>query len=123
MSAAVSAALANSDFLYDDDTIRTAVSSKGMFQLLDSVETLKLDIYPREMIPGELERSNWIEVFEGVHVPVASRADAAASKLVWISKGSHKSRRDLRRMFRLADPEERQRIAAARRSARALGAA
>ncbi len=31
--------------------------SDSMFQLLDRVESLKLDIYPRELIPGELSRS------------------------------------------------------------------
>ena len=71
-----------------------------MFQLLDNVEALKLDIYPRELIAGELDRSCLVEVFAGVEFPVASRADVA-SKLVWISKGSHKSRRDLRQIYRI----------------------
>ena len=70
-----------------------------MFQLLDRVESLKLDIYPRELIAGELDRSVSQEVFEGEELPVASCADVAVSKLVWISKGSHKSRRDLRQVF------------------------
>ena len=81
-----------------------------MFQLFDSEEALKLDIYPREMIPGELQRSAMIEVFEGMHLPVASRADAAVSKLAWVSKGSHKSRRDLRQIFRLAGESDQERI-------------
>ena len=36
-----------------------------------------------------------------------SRVDAAASKLIWISKGSHKSRRDLRAIVRRADEASR----------------
>jgi hypothetical protein len=104
------AALAASDFLYNEDAIRSAVVAREMFQLLDLVEMLKLDVYPREMIPGELQRSIQLEVFEGVRVPIASRIDAAVSKLIWISKGSHKSRRDLRQLFRLATEDERQRI-------------
>ena len=52
-------------------------------------------------------RSVRLEVFEGVFLPVASRPDAAASKLVWVSKGSHKSRRDLRQLWRRATPDER----------------
>ncbi|MBC8355601.1 MAG: nucleotidyl transferase AbiEii/AbiGii toxin family protein [Planctomycetes bacterium] len=94
------ASLDESEFIFDAGAVRRAVAQRDMFQLLDSIEALKLDIYPREMIPGELDRSQSVEVFEGVELPMASRADAAASKLVWISKGSHKSRRDLRQIFR-----------------------
>lgn len=92
--------LDKSDFLFDVQAIRQAVERGGMFQLFDNAEALKLDIYPRELIAGELNRSQVMEVFDGMQVPVASRADAAASKLVWISKGSHKSRRDLRQIYR-----------------------
>jgi hypothetical protein len=74
--------LAESDFLFDAPSIRRAVEEHGMFQLFDNAEALKLDIYPRELIAGELHRSQQIEVFEGMYLPVASRADAAASKLV-----------------------------------------
>lgn len=88
-----------SGFLLDADSIRQAVDRKGMFQLLDLESSLKLDLYPRELIAGELNRSQSFEIFEGMYLPVVSRADAAASKLVWISKGSHKSRNDLRTLF------------------------
>ena len=103
-------ALDRTDFLFDEAAVRAAVKQKQMFQLLDTKEALKLDVYPRELIPGELQRSVTIEVFEGMHVPTASRADAAASKLVWISKGSHKSRRDLRQIVRLANDSEKNAI-------------
>jgi len=98
--------LDSSDFIYDAESISTAVAERGMFQLLDSFESLKLDIYPRELIPGELKRSMMAEVFEGEKLPIASRIDSAVSKLVWISKGSHKSRRDFRQIYRLASPTE-----------------
>ena len=52
-----------------------------MFQLFDMSEALKIDVYPRELVPGELDRSTLLEVFEGMPLPVASRSDAAASKL------------------------------------------
>ncbi len=61
---------------------------------------MKLDIYPRELIPGELQRSEMMELFAGVFLPVVSRCDAALSKLIWIEKGSQRSRRDLRSIFR-----------------------
>jgi hypothetical protein len=43
-------------------------------------------------------------------LPLASCADVGAAKLVWISKGSPKSRRDLRQLFRLASEADRHRI-------------
>ncbi len=100
----------DSDFIYEPDSVRSAVAEQGMFQLLDRVESLKLDIYPRELIPGELDRSVAQEVFEGEELPVASRADTAVSKLIWISKGSHKSRRDLRHIVRLASADDQKAI-------------
>jgi len=101
------ASLVESDFMFDADSVRHAVDSRGMFQLFDNTEALKLDIYPRELVAGELDRSEQVEVFEGVFIPVASRVDAAVSKLVWISKGSHKSRRDLRQLVRTATDSDR----------------
>ena len=44
-------------------------------------------------------------------LPVVCRVDAAASKLVWISKGSHKSRRDLRAIHRGANHVQQAEIA------------
>ena len=42
----------------------------------------------------------------GLTLPVASRPDLVLSKLIWISKGSHKSRRDLRQiMLRVSEVE------------------
>jgi hypothetical protein len=101
------AALDQSDFMFNATSLKQAIDEHGMFQLFDKVEALKLDIYPRELIAGELDRSCMVEVFDGVELPVASRADSAASKLVWISKGSHKSRRDLRQIYRTGNDEDR----------------
>lgn len=56
-------AISKSDFIYNEGAIRQAVAKAGVFQLLDKVECLKLDIYVREMIVGELDRSEQIEVF------------------------------------------------------------
>jgi hypothetical protein len=43
-------------FLVDEETARRSVAEGGMFQLLDLRESLKIDLYPREMISGELDR-------------------------------------------------------------------
>ncbi|MFM7035399.1 MAG: hypothetical protein ACKOYJ_09525 [Planctomycetia bacterium] len=60
-------------FVLDAQAVRHAVAERLMFQLFDMAEALKIDIYPREMIPGELGRSAMLEVFEGMSLPVASR--------------------------------------------------
>ena len=109
------AAAEQAGFLLDAASIRRAVAERSMFQLFDMSEALKIDVYPRELVPGELDRSTMLEVFEGMPLPVASRPDAAASKLAWASKGSHKSRRDLRQIVRqmaAGDRSELDRLAA-----------
>jgi hypothetical protein len=108
------AAAEQAGFLLDAESVRRAVADRTMFQLFDMSEALKIDVYPRELVPGELDRSALLEVFEGMQLPVASRADAAASKLAWAAKGSHKSRRDVRQIIRrmaAADRSELDRLA------------
>ena len=102
--------LRESGFLFDEKSLRLAVREGSMFQLLDDRESLKLDVYPRELIPGELSRSQAFEIFPGLALPIASRSDIAVSKLLWISKGSHKSRRDFRHIFRSSDTAAQQTI-------------
>lgn len=102
--------LTESDFVYSEETVSQAVRNKGLFQLFDSVESLKLDIYPRELIEGELSRSQNVEIFESVALPIASRVDAAVSKLIWVSKGSHKSRRDFRQIAMRSNEVEKKAI-------------
>lgn len=94
-------------FMVDAASARRAIADGSMFQAYDMSEALKFDLYPRELIPGELGRSTLLEVFGGVRLPVVSLPDAAASKLIWSSKGSHKSRRDLRHMARSLTGAER----------------
>ncbi len=111
-------AISKSDFLYTEHVLRHGVLNGEMFQLLDTKESLKLDIYPRELIPGELKRSETAELFGGVYLPIVSRIDAALSKLIWIDKGSHRSRRDLRSIFRNCNSDQQ---ASVRESARSFG--
>lgn len=77
-----------------------------MFQIIDSQECLKVDLYPRELAPGALDRSIWFDLTPQLRIPIASRPDVVISKLVWISKGSHKSRRDVKWLMRGATQEE-----------------
>lgn len=86
-------------FLLDQAAIRQAVSTGRQFQLFHPRELLKLDFYPRELVPGELERAVPAEIFPGVMFPIITSRDLVACKLIWISKGSHKSRRDVRQLI------------------------
>lgn len=93
-------------FLFNEETIRHAVKTERQFQLIDIQSTLKLDLYPRELVPGGLDRSVAIEILPGLRLPVASRPDLVLSKLIWISKGSHKSRRDVKQIMLRANVAE-----------------
>ncbi len=98
--------LARADFEFSANTASAAITAGKMFQVLDSETVVKLDLYVRCLIPGELERSVMVELFPGTRYPVVSRADAVLSKLIWIQHGSHRSRRDLRRLMEGASAEE-----------------
>ena len=100
------AALIEAGFYLEQSTARAAIDGKRMFQILDIEEALKLDLYLEHSIPGELDRSVTAEVLPGLALPIAARSDAALSKLIWASKGSHKSRRDLRRILERATSED-----------------
>jgi hypothetical protein len=117
---ALLAALSGAGFEFGESTARRAIESRQMFQVLDVDEVIKLDLYVRCLIPGELDRSIKAELFPGVTLPIVSRPDAALSKLIWIQHGSHRSRRDLRRIVDGATQEEE---ATVRRSAADMGLA
>ena len=102
--------LAGAGFELNDETARNAIRDGGMFQILDVERVVKVDLYVRCLVPGELDRSVPGELFEGRTFPVVARVDAVLSKLIWIGHGSHRSRRDLRRLFDGATAEERDRI-------------
>lgn len=103
--------LADSDFQFTEVTVRQALADKTQFQLLDTVEVLKLDVYPHECVPGELGRTVLMPILGSSPLPVASRQDSLVAKLVWISKGSHKSRRDLRVLYRNTDTAQKEFVA------------
>jgi hypothetical protein len=91
--------IADAGYGFTEQTVHEAVAAGRQFQLFHAATAAKLDFYPRELVPGELARSTILELLPGVDLPVVSRSDFAIAKLIWISKGSHKSRRDLRQMM------------------------
>lgn len=94
------------NYVASEATIRDVAKRGRMFQIIDSEECLKVDVYPRELVEGALDRSVWVELTTELKFPIASRPDVVASKLFWISKSSHKRRRDVRQLLLAATDEE-----------------
>lgn len=103
-------ALRSRQYHFSEAAVREAILDGKLFQLLDTVEMLKLDVYPRELVAGELQRSTLVELLPGIRLPVVSRTDLAVAKLIWVSKGSHKSRRDVRQVLLRATVAEMQTV-------------
>ncbi len=89
------AALSGAGFIFGEATVRRSIASGGMFQLLEPEEVVKLDLYTRCLLLGELDRSVRAEIFPDMSLPFVACPGAALSKLIWIHRGSHRSRRDL----------------------------
>jgi len=88
------------EFLIDPAVARDAIKRRGLFQALDEETLIKVDLHVGESIPGELQRSKIEEVLPGVSVPLVSKEDAIIAKLLWLKKGSHKSRQDILMMLK-----------------------
>jgi hypothetical protein len=92
------------DFFIDEIAAANAVLEQRMFQALDRKTMIKVDFHVGEMIPGELDRSRNEEILPGISTKIVSKEDAILSKLLWIKKGSHKSRQDVQMMLSRKGP-------------------
>lgn len=90
----------SSKFLIDPDQAKRAIARNDMFQALDTETYIKIDFHVGEAIPGELTRSVRKELLSCLVAPTVSKEDAILSKLLWIKKGSEKSRQDVVMMLR-----------------------
>lgn len=86
-------------FIVDSNVIRDAVRDRNMFQALHEETMIKVDFHVGEAVEGELDRSTVEEILLGITIPIVSKEDAILSKLLWINKGSHKSRQDIKGML------------------------
>jgi len=98
-------ALQKAGYLFDEHGMEQAVSQGRPIQVLDSRNVLKLYLYPRELVPGELDRSQKMPVFGETELRVVALPDLVISKLIWVRKGSHKSRGDVRSLMRIVSPD------------------
>ena len=65
-------ALPVAGFHLDESAARRAIEARQMFQLIDVEQVIKLDLYVRCLIPGELDRSVRDELFPGVELPIVA---------------------------------------------------
>ena len=86
-------------FLVDAEEIYEVVKRSDLFHALHEKTIIKVDFHVGEAIPGELARSRSVEILSGTLVPLVSKEDSILSKLIWLSKGSHKNRRDVEMML------------------------
>jgi hypothetical protein len=100
--------------------IMEAIRQEGLFQVLDEQTVIKIDFHVGEKIPGELQRSTRQEVLPGLVIRLATKEDAILSKLLWVQKGSEKSKRDVIQMLKGAEDVDRTHL---RKQALTLGLA
>jgi len=94
-------------FIVDEVSAKKAISERKMFQILHEETFLKIDIYLTEVVPGSFSRLKTVELLPNIQAPIPSITDAILFKLLWIKKGSHKSRRDAWFMIKRLTPVER----------------
>lgn len=73
--------------------------TSDMVQAIEVSSSIKVDMYPRELVPGSLARARDIEVSPGRVLPFVRVEDSIVSKLIWIDLGSARSRRDVMAML------------------------
>jgi hypothetical protein len=90
------------DFYVDADSVRAAVVSQGLFNLMHLATSIKVDLIVRkgsEYRQVEFARRQPVEL-NGVKTWIVSREDLILSKLVWAKdSGSELQRRDVRTLL------------------------
>lgn len=97
-------------FAVNEPAMRDAIGRRSIFQALHNEHFIKVDFHVGEGIPRAFERSRDVEIIPGLSVQMISKEDAILSKLIWISKGSERSRRDVIMMIRNGTPIDEQYI-------------
>jgi hypothetical protein len=99
---AVIVALLSPDFYIDADTVRSAVISQRLFNLMHLATSIKVDLIVRkssEYRQVEFARRQPVQI-HGVNTWIVSREDLILSKLVWAKdSGSELQRRDVRTLL------------------------
>ena len=97
-------------FDINEPAMRDAIARRSIFQALHSEYFIKVDFHVGEIIPRGFERSRTVKLGPDLKIKMVSKEDAILSKLVWISKGSERSKRDVVMMLRNGAPIDEQYI-------------
>jgi hypothetical protein len=88
------------DFYADPESARSAVRSRGSFNVIDSKSFIKIDIFipsPGPMGAGQLDRRQTLEILTGVPaLPILGPEDTILQKLRWYRLGGEVSDRQWR---------------------------
>ncbi len=88
-------------FMVSRSAFDEAVTRKRMFQVLDLETMLRADIYVGGMSLERFDRAVSVEIVQDTSLPIASPEDSILSKLVWIKKGSGRSKQDVVAILRI----------------------
>ncbi|MDR1484344.1 MAG: hypothetical protein LBT09_05930 [Planctomycetaceae bacterium] len=98
------------EFFFNKEVILAEFPKSKIFQVIHKKTMVKIDFHLENDISEMLRHSVKNELLIGLNVSFTSRSDAIISKLNWIKKGSHKSRKDVRMMFCMANKTEQDKI-------------
>ncbi|MDR0869557.1 MAG: hypothetical protein LBN39_02065 [Planctomycetaceae bacterium] len=90
-------------FLLDKGTYNEAIRNKSMFQILDIDTLARADIYAATDVPKSFERAVPVKIAENFVLPVAAPEDSILSKLIWIKRGSGRSKKDVVGILRVQE--------------------
>lgn len=93
-----------SSYDINEDAMHEAVKRRSIFQALHQELLIKVDFHVGELVPQAFRRSRLVEIAPDLAINLISREDAILAKLVWISRGSERSKRDVIMMLRSQMP-------------------
>jgi hypothetical protein len=88
-------------FMVSRSAFDEAISRNRMFQALDIKTMLRADINVGGMSFDRFDKIIEEEIFPNVFVSIASPEDSILSKLIWIKKGSGRSKQDVVAMLKI----------------------
>ena len=87
--------LRENEFIVYDTAVQEALQYRTLFQAIYQPFFLKIDFHFCRSNTDELARAREMELYPGIRIRIISPEDAIISKLIWIRKGSSRSRQDV----------------------------
>ncbi len=89
------------EFMFSIEGCLEGIEEQTMFQAIDLENMFKVDFHLSNIVPDSLDRIRQVKIPGGRMVPIVSPEDSILSKLVWIKKGSGRSKQDVVAMLRI----------------------